>query len=1112
MIEREIFTAASLIEDRELRANFLATVCRGDAELERRVLRLLQAGGRAEELIERPQQALKQLAAGGDFEPVPHESSGEKIQPAKDHLSKIGLLSPGSMLGPYQILQVLGEGGMGVVYAAKQSEPVKRQVALKVLRPSDASRNILARFEQERHALAMMDHQGIARILDAGTTPAGLPYFVMELVKGIPINQYCDQENLSPQERLQLFIPVCAAVQHAHQKGIIHRDLKPSNILVGLYDGKPVPKVIDFGVAKAVGLQLSESTIYTEVGSIVGTLEYMSPEQAELNNLDIDTRADIYSLGVLLYELLTGSPPFSRQQLRSAAFNEMIRMIREVDPPKPSTKVSSIEEIASIAAHRKLEPKQLARTLSGDLDWVVMKALAKERTQRYQTVNELSADIDRFLNVQPVSAGPPSFVYRAKRFLKRNKTLSLTTATTLLAIIGGGVAATLGYLESNRQFEIAQQAAAEQRAARTLAETRLKQVEGGIDVLYNIFNQLNPAVVSGNSGELREAMVGQLKRASQQILHDDLGDSLTVARLQYKLAQALMKLGAPDAAIHALQPAEANFRAHLGDENRDLLNCLEVRAMCLRRLGKLKESLELTLTILPQKQKVLGPANLDTIATINNLALTYEDLGERQKAIEQYQKAVELLEKHVGVDAPFTLTAANNLALNRLKMGDIKNSLVALEKVLEKRKRVLGSSHPDTIKSMESVVLALRLDGKLKQALPIMEEALMLARTQFGADHPETMQAVSNLAMVLKDLGEDAKAVPFLEQVERFRRMRLGADHPATLSAIANLAVAYNESGRIDEALPLYVESLEKRQRILGVEHADTLTSMNNLGTMYLKLEKYEEALKLLEECLERRTKTLGKDDPAVGVSLLNLARVYQESGRLEDAVRLYRESLAQRQRSFADDHPRVLAAMQSLAIPLRRMRKFDEAIELIETALERGQQLDGGLPQEMKYLPEMLAEVYSEAGRLDEAEKTTRLIVEDYQAQLGQTAPRTLLAQLNLGKILLQSGKLADAEAVLRENLDLRVEASPNDWQTFMTRGVLGALLTRKKQFGEAEVLLKSCYEGLQARATTMAPELRKARIEQAQKWLSDLYRATDRPEDADKLDSKESRTPQFN
>ena len=293
----------------------------------------------------------------------------------------------GAMVGPYKLLQKLGKGGMGVVWMAEQREPVQRCVALKINK-ADLASQVIARFEAERQALAMMDHPNIAKVLDAGTTAAGRPYFVMELVKGVPFTKYCDEEHLTPKERLELFMPVCHAVQHAHQKGVIHRDLKPSNVLIALYDGRPVPKVIDFGIAKAMHQKLTEKTLFTEVGQIVGTLEYMAPEQAELNNLDIDTRADIYSLGVMLYELLTGSRPFSSKQLRGDALLEMLRVIKEVEPPKPSTRLSSSEDLPIVAANRKLEPRSLSRLVKGDLDWIVMKCLEKDRPGVYETANQ----------------------------------------------------------------------------------------------------------------------------------------------------------------------------------------------------------------------------------------------------------------------------------------------------------------------------------------------------------------------------------------------------------------------------------------------------------------------------------------------------------------------------------------------------------------------------------------------------------------------------------------------------------------------------------------------------------------------------------------------------
>ncbi|MBM3983750.1 MAG: hypothetical protein FJ304_26480 [Planctomycetes bacterium] len=503
---RDVFLAAAELPA-EQRSNYLADVCRGEAELRAEVDRLLSAHADPDSILE-PPSPLPTDATGafvpgtagtvdlpggdaatgtfaprskspatGDYRPDGPTETYDGIPPRRERPTATAL---GTVIaGRYTLSDVIGEGGMGSVYLATQSEPVKRQVALKLIKAGMDSKAVLARFDAERQALALMDHPNIARIFDGGVTERGQPFFVMELVQGVPLTEYCDAKRLTVDARLQLFVAVCQAVQHAHQKGIIHRDLKPGNVLVTEVDGRPTPKVIDFGVAKATELKLTDMS-FADTGAIVGTPAYMSPEQADPSSMDIDTRTDVYALGVMLYELLTGSPPIDSKQFKRGAILEMLRMVREVEPPRPSTKLSTADALPNIAANRSTEPAKLTRSLRGELDWLVLKALEKDRTRRYESANAFAADVQRYLADEVVEARPPSRSYRLKKFVKRNKVQVLAAGLVFLALVAGVIGTSLGMIEAKKQTETARRAegkAAHEANAARKAEDDAKQRE-----------------------------------------------------------------------------------------------------------------------------------------------------------------------------------------------------------------------------------------------------------------------------------------------------------------------------------------------------------------------------------------------------------------------------------------------------------------------------------------------------------------------------------------------------------------------------------------------------------------------------------------------------------
>jgi non-specific serine/threonine protein kinase/serine/threonine-protein kinase len=900
-LANEIFLTASKLNSPEARQAYLDGACGGDQELRQQVEALIQAHAPTGT----HREGLTDTDLTGAYEPLPRAT---EVPAALAEQS-------GESIGPYKLLQKLGEGGMGAVWAAEQTEPVKRRVALKVIKAGMDSTQVLLRFEAERQALALMDHQNIAKVFDAGATPQGRPYFAMELIKGIPITKYCDQEHLSPRERLELFVPVCQALQHAHQKGIIHRDLKPSNVLVALYDSKPVPKVIDFGVAKATNQKLTERTMYTEVGQIVGTLEYMAPEQADLNNLDIDTRADIYSLGVILYELLAGSPPFTPTQLRGAAFSEMLRMIREVEPPKPSTRISSSDRLLLLAANRKLEPIRLTRMVRGDLDRIVMKALEKDRGRRYETANGLALDVNRYLAGEPVSAHPPSSAYRLKKFLKKHKGPVFAASLLALALVLGLVGTSYGLRQAiiARDGEADAKLAAEQEAERARAaeaETKARADELKLvsDFQANMLAQLDPAKAGAL---LKDDVISKFQAALADSKVPENERPLKVKAFRDQWAM----VNATDAARELidrtlLRPAVETIDKQF--KRQPLLDARlrQVLADRYRDLGLFDAARPLQERVLAIRQSVLGAEHPDTLNSKNNLGLLLYYQGKLSESESCLRAAVAECRRALGREHPETLNAITNLG--GLLVGQEKSAEAEpyLREALEGRRRVLGEEHHDTLESIANLGLALQGQGKLADAESLYREAVDKTRRVLGQEDPVTLGSINNLATVLQGQGKLSDAEPYyIEILDKARRV-FGEEHPNTLVALNNLGLLLKNQNKLAQAERILRDALDKSRRVLGEEHPDTFASINNLGTLQLDEAKFGEAEQSFREAFEKRRRVLGKEHLDTLTSTVNLSSALIAQGKTAETMTLLAPCESPARTAFADANTDRLAVM----------------------------------------------------------------------------------------------------------------------------------------------------------------------------------------------------------
>jgi len=942
---------------------------------------------------------------------------------------------PGTLIGPYRLIRQIGEGGFGIVFLAEQLHPVTRRVALKIIKLGMDTKQVVARFEVERQALAMMDHPHIARVIDAGATETGRPYFVMEYVPGRAITHYCDEENLSIDSRLELFEQVCQAVQHAHSKGIIHRDLKPSNILVATVDARPQVKIIDFGIAKATSQKLTEKTLFTEHQQVIGTLQYMSPEQAS-GSLDIDTRTDVYALGVILYELLTGSTPFDLHTMQDAFFSEIQRLIREVDPPKPSTRLNqSSETIASVAARRRVEPKRLGLLVRGELDWIVMKALEKDRTRRYESAHGLAEDLRRFLGGDAVVAAPPSALYRLRKFSRRNRATVTAVSAIVAALLIGAVAfawqasvareqrdaavvAREAEAEQRRIAEDQRRIADEQRAEagrqQALAESNAdaeraarKRAEAIADFVADALRSADPNYGGEQGISVTQAMEQAVKQLDSGAFRDERDIEAT---LRGVIADVLYRNARPADALPLAEQALAIWEQTPSEDRGNVPRSLNLVATIQQNLGRLDVAEPLFERALALHEELHAGDHAEVVMSLNNLAMVRAHMGRMDAAEALLVRAVEMQERLNRGDTADLAMNLNNLANLVQNLGRRTEALPLFERSLAMYDR-LYDAHPELAMSLYNIAQTYIAMNRIGDAEAQMDRALAMYRTLFAGDHPDVARAMGGVANVRRVLGRIAEAEETARASLAMRRRLFPGDHPEVALGLDSLAQILKDAGKSVDAEPVVDELVAMRRRLVPSGNPVTARALDLAAAIREDLGRAAEAEPMLAEAVEILTRFYGTDHPDIARAQNRHARLLGELGRIDEAIAASTEALAMMKRGFQGDHPSVATAIASLGVVYRSAKMHDEAEPRFAEALAMARRYWKGDHFDVARSLVNHARSLDELGRKDEARREFEEAVAMERRRMPKGSADTASALYAAGSSLLAND---DAQAAL--------------------------------------------------------------------------------------------------